>query len=526
MLWKELENFGSGEVASPAEEPVVGETQRGSQDCATQTAGADMRSAGTQTETSLPRHLEAIWTCHCVGAETIVDPGECDEEPLPHHSTVAEIEESVKERDPRPDATRRGPQIAEIDNVEVAMSDNSYAEASRLTDVLFDFGHLDISEIEAEESSNDSDGSVDHPRAPAPIDRDWDDMVQNLIAHWEGLCMPILTKSNDNGNGGESNGEGGDDLEGLPRLVDDDNTPKELEPLDEDEDYFQKIGETPGWPNAKAKVRRSKRLETSTIREMSDLEIAGEEFLRAELGPVTATSVMMQSWFGIMTSTAQDVWQDAVIRHEMIEKINLKEVTVHPMPKLYTKNEYEKYFDFDELEKSEQSVLRQVDAIDKSGKGRTAVAKTAKKVGGRRFRLARGITVDSGAADNVMPRRLLRGGRVRPSKASEAGVHYVAANNGRIPNEGEADLEFKSAEGHPHSWTFQIAEVNKVLAAVSALVDSGCRVVFDRDAKTGSDISFIVDKATGVETKLRRENNVWVVDAWVEDTDEDFRRPE
>ena len=115
---------------------------------------------------------------------------------------------------------------------------------------------------------------------------------------------------------------------------------------------------------------------------------------------------------------------------------------------------------------------------------------------------------------------------MRPSKASEAGVHYVAANNGRIPNEGEADLEFKSAEGHPHSWTFQIAEVNKVLAAVSALVDSGCRVVFDRDAKTGSDISFIVDKATGVETKLRRENNVWVVDAWVEDTDEDFRRPE
>ena len=120
-----------------------------------------------------------------------------------------------------------------------------------------------------------------------------------------------------------------------------------------------------------------------------------------------------------------------------------------------------------------------------------------------------------------MPRRLLRGkAKVRPSEASRAGVHYVACNNGRIKNEGEADLEFLSPEGHKHSWTFQIAEVNKVLAAVSALVDAGHRVIFDKDVKTGVDTSFIVNKATGVSTRMRREKNVWVVDAWIEEEDE------
>ena len=142
----------------------------------------------------------------------------------------------------------------------------------------------------------------------------------------------------------------------------------------------------------------------------------------------------------------------------------------------------------------------------------------AAMVGGRRLRLTRGITVDSGAADNVMPRRLLRGrNKIRPSPASQAGVHYVVANNGRIPNEGEADFEFETRDGRPQSWLFQIAEVNKTLASVSALVDTGHRVTFDMDDRTGVDTSFITHKDTGVSIKMRRERNVWVIDAYVKD---------
>ena len=95
--------------------------------------------------------------------------------------------------------------------------------------------------------------------------------------------------------------------------------------------------------------------------------------------------------------------------------------------------------------------------------------------------MTKGITLDSGAADNVMPRRLLRGkSKVRASEASRQGVHYVAANGARIPNEGEADFLFRTREGQPFSWLFQVAEVNKILASVSALVATGHRVVFER----------------------------------------------
>ena len=69
-----------------------------------------------------------------------------------------------------------------------------------------------------------------------------------------------------------------------------------------------------------------------------------------------------------------------------------------------------------------------------------------------------------------MPRRLVIGkmnrGRVRPSEASRAGVHYVAANNGRIKNEGEVDFKFNVSSGDMKSMCFQVAEVNKALAAV------------------------------------------------------------
>ena len=82
----------------------------------------------------------------------------------------------------------------------------------------------------------------------------------------------------------------------------------------------------------------------------------------------------------------------------------------------------------------------------------------ARKIGNRRFRMARGAAVDSGAADNVIPRRLVRGkmnkGKIRPSDASRAGVHYVVANNGRIKNEGEGDFKFNTSSTDMKSMCF------------------------------------------------------------------------
>ena len=62
-------------------------------------------------------------------------------------------------------------------------------------------------------------------------------------------------------------------------------------------------------------------------------------------------------------------------------------------------------------------------------------------------------------------------------------------------------MEFLSVEGYKHNWTFQIVEVDKVLAAVSAFVDMGHKVIFDRDSRTGADLSFLICNASGRSTK-------------------------
>ena len=64
---------------------------------------------------------------------------------------------------------------------------------------------------------------------------------------------------------------------------------------------------------------------------------------------------------------------------------------------------------------------------------------------------------------------------------------------------------------------FQVAETNKPLGAASYFVDDGFKVIFDKDMKTGMDLSMMVNKATGEVTRFRRDRNIWVLDAIVED---------
>ena len=71
-------------------------------------------------------------------------------------------------------------------------------------------------------------------------------------------------------------------------------------------------------------------------------------------------------------------------------------------------------------------------------------------------------------------------------------------------------MDSEDKDGKAHSWVFQIAEVNKVLASVLALVDSGHRVTFDEDDKTGVDLSFITNEGTGQSIRMRRDWNVFI----------------
>ena len=73
-----------------------------------------------------------------------------------------------------------------------------------------------------------------------------------------------------------------------------------------------------------------------------------------------------------------------------------------------------------------------------------------------------------------------------------------------------------TGDGHDERWTFQIAEVNKALAAVADRVDAGFKVVFDKEERTGVDTSHMAHKASGKVIKSNRNGNVWTIDAFVD----------
>ena len=131
------------------------------------------------------------------------------------------------------------------------------------------------------------------------------------------------------------------------------------------------------------------------------------------------------------------------------------------------------------------------------------------------MKLRQGITMDSGSHHNVMPRRLVKENRIRQSAFSRRGVHYIAANKGKIPNEGETSFEFETTDGDPECWDFQIAEVNKALGSIADRVDNNNRVVFDKDMLKHKDVSYIFNKTSRRMIKMVREGNVWKVEALV-----------
>ena len=63
------------------------------------------------------------------------------------------------------------------------------------------------------------------------------------------------------------------------------------------------------------------------------------------------------------------------------------------------------------------------------------------------------------------------------------------------------------------------------MASVSYLLDHNHRVVFNQDFDTGEDMSFITKKTNGESIKMRRDRDVWFIDAYIEDnTEQGFTR--
>ena len=155
-------------------------------------------------------------------------------------------------------------------------------------------------------------------------------------------------------------------------------------------------------------------------------------------------------------------------------------------------------------------------------------AGATKTVRNKKLRLKRGITMDTGAHHNVMPKCMAGKGTIRPSPGSKRGMCYVAAGNEQIQNEGEITFDFESVEGRKKSFVFQIAAVNKALGSGAYMVDHAFRVVYDKDMETNEDLSYMIHKPIKRAFRFRREKNVWILDAMVaaESSFGDFSRPE
>ena len=121
-----------------------------------------------------------------------------------------------------------------------------------------------------------------------------------------------------------------------------------------------------------------------------------------------------------------------------------------------------------------------------------------------------GITIDSGAAETVMPEKMAKKYEIMPSIGSEAGVEYVSATGEPIPNLGEKCLNLMTPDGSMRMMTMQVAKgVSKALGSVSRICAAGHKVVFDDQG------SYIEHKQTGHLTWLMQENGVYVLDAWI-----------
>ena len=115
------------------------------------------------------------------------------------------------------------------------------------------------------------------------------------------------------------------------------------------------------------------------------------------------------------------------------------------------------------------------------------------------------MVIDSGASIPVIPRCVIPGYKVRPSKASLAGVEYTVANGDTIPNEGEVTVAVETEEGAIKGLQFQVANTTRPLISVDAITKRGNKVILEENG------GHILNLTTGQTTRLRRINGVYVL---------------
>ncbi len=120
------------------------------------------------------------------------------------------------------------------------------------------------------------------------------------------------------------------------------------------------------------------------------------------------------------------------------------------------------------------------------------------------------MTVDSGAANHVISKRVFPEYETRPSEGSLRGQRFVAAGGQRLENEGEQHLKVRLKDGTQCRIALQNVDVKRPLASVSMIADQGNEITFRQDGGT------IKVKKTGKEHHFERKDGVYTMQVWVE----------
>ena len=120
------------------------------------------------------------------------------------------------------------------------------------------------------------------------------------------------------------------------------------------------------------------------------------------------------------------------------------------------------------------------------------------------------VTVDSGAAEFVMPQDTCEEIPIVPTEASKNNMHFRVANGQRIPNYGMRHVKGLDELGRSSGFKAQVTDVGGVLGAVSKMTEAGNIVIFD---EVGG--HKIINRKSGRVTPMRKENGVFKTTLWV-----------
>lgn len=113
------------------------------------------------------------------------------------------------------------------------------------------------------------------------------------------------------------------------------------------------------------------------------------------------------------------------------------------------------------------------------------------------------MTVDSGAADTVIPNGRLPQSPVEPSAASRRGLTYTAASGHRMPHRGQQRVAGTTSDGRDVKLLLQVTDVNKARCSVIQMCEANHRVVFEQGC------SYIQANFTGIKNAIHEKECIY-----------------